>query len=208
MPILQLLSIAQGHKDNQANIALAKEIAVTNNNEAILELVQNLNHKDKKIQADCIKVLYETGYIKPELIAPYVQEYLDLLSSKNNRMIWSGMIALTTIVHLKHEEIYQSLDIIMKAVDKGSVITIDGGVIILASLNGHKEYVETTHPLLIEQLVKCPIKQLPMYAERSVEGMQEKNKNEFRKIIENRLQECDKDSQKKRLLRILKTMNA
>jgi hypothetical protein len=207
MSVLQLLSTVKGHKDNQANIALAKETASTENSDAVRELVQNLNHKDKKIQADCIKVLYETGYIKPELIAPYVQEFLSLLSGKNNRMIWGSMIALTTIVNLKHQEIYQSLDIIMQAVDKGSVITVDGGVIILASLNRHTAYADTTYPLLMEQLLKCPVKQLPMYAERSMESINERHRGEFMNIIENRLQECEKDSQKKRLLNILKMMN-
>jgi len=38
---------------------------------AINEPVKNLENKDKRIQSDCIKILYEIEYLKPELIAGY-----------------------------------------------------------------------------------------------------------------------------------------
>ena len=37
------------------------------------EIAENLWNKDKNIQADCIKVLYEVGYIEPPLIAQYAR---------------------------------------------------------------------------------------------------------------------------------------
>ena len=163
-----------------------------------------MNNKDKKIQGDCIKVLYETGYIKPELIANYHKEFIDLLDSKNNKMVWSGMIAITTITDLFHKQIFDNLSKIMTAVDKGSVITIDCGVIILAKLTKHKEYFDTTNPLFMEQLRKCPIKQLPMYSENSLICITARNKPEFLSIIETRIIECEKESQKTRLMKVLK----
>jgi hypothetical protein len=207
MSVIKALSSSLGQKGNEANIALAKEIAETENRDAIKELVDNLNNKDKKIQGDCIKTLYETAYIKPEMIVEYYLNFLDLLTSKNNRMIWSGMIALLTITDLKYKEIFSSLELIMTTIEKGSVITIDCGVEILAKLNKHSKYFDITDPLLIEQLWKCPIKQLPQYMEKSLISITKQNKEIYQNIIEKRKHECDKDSQKKRLEKVLKQIN-
>lgn len=206
MRILQLLSSSIGKKDKEQNKKLAKEIAYQEDTEAILELVENLNNKDKNIQSDCIDTLYEIGYIKPKLVADYYNDFLNLISSKNNRMVWGGMIALSTITDLKHKEIFETLDKIMTVTDKGSVITIDNGVKILIKLTKHPEYFNKTNPLLMEQLIKCPIKQLPMYSERALECVTDRNKIEFVQLLENRFPECEKDSQKKRLEKILKPL--
>ena len=207
MTVINALSSSLGQKGNEANIALAKEIAETENHDAIRELVDNLNNRDKNIQGDCIKTLYETAYIRPEMIAEYYLNFLDLLTSKNNRMVWSGMIALLTITDLKYKEIFASLELIMTTIKKGSVITIDCGVEILAKLNKHSEYFDITDPLLIEQLWKCPIKQLPQYIEKSLISIAKQNKEIYQNIIEKRKPECDKDSQIKRLEKVLKQIN-
>ena len=206
MSIIKLLSSISGRKDKEQNKKLAEELAVQKNTKAIKELIENIDNKDKNIQSDCIDTLYEIGYRKPELIADYYEIFLNLIESRNNRMVWGGMIALSTIVDLKHKNIFKSLDKIILTIDKGSVITIDNGVKILIKLTKFPEYYETTNPLLIEQLWKCPIKQLPMYAERAIGCISDKNRIEFLQLLENRLAECEKDSQKKRIIKIIKTI--
>ena len=116
------------------------------------------------------------------------------------------MIALLTITDIKAKEIFSALDLIMGAVEKGSVITIDCGVGILAKLNNYEIYFDTTDPLLREQLWKCPIKQLPTYAEKSLVSMNDKNREAYKNLIETRMSECEKASQSRRLERILKKM--
>ncbi len=204
MTVLNSLSSQKGQKGNEANIGLAKEIAITENHDDVKELVENLTNKDKKIQGDCIKTLYETAYIKPFLIADYYSNFLELLISKNNRMVWSGMIATLAITDLRHKEIFDSLNLIMETVKKGSVITIDCGVEILAKLNKYTEYFDITDPLLIDQLWNCPIKQLPQYIEKSLISINDKNKEIYQNIVENRKPECEKESQVKRLNRALR----
>ncbi len=204
MSIIQLLSCVSGITGNDPNKKLACSIAESGNSEAVKELVENLKNKNKTIQSDCIDTLYEVGYRNPELIADYFDEFLQLLKSKNNRLVWGGMIALATIADLKHKELFNVLDIIMQTVDNGSVITIDNGVNILIKLTKYPNYFNTTNPLLMEQLLKCPIKQLPMYSERAVECITEKNKMEFIHILENRFSECERESQSKRLDKVLK----
>ena len=109
MTIINKLSSQQGLKGNEANVTLAAELVKSKNKKAIKELVDNLAHQDKKIQSDCIKVLYETGYINPELIADYHREFLELLVSKNNRLVWGAMVALASMTDFRHNEMSEDL---------------------------------------------------------------------------------------------------
>ncbi len=202
--ILNSLSSSLGQKGNKAEVELAKQIAETENHNAIKELVENLKNKDKKIQSDCIKALYETAYIKPELIQEYHSEFLDLLPSKNNRLVWGSMTALMTITDFKHKEIFAALDLILETIEKGSVITIDCGVGILAKLNKYDEYFDKIDPHLTELLWKCPFKQFPQYMEKTIASINPKSKEIYLNIIEKRKEECEKESQQKRLGKILR----
>lgn len=204
MTVISLLASSLGKKGDDSNIALAKEIAASNNKVAAKELVDGLLSKNKNIQSDCIKTLYEIGYIKPELISEYYPEFIKLLTSKNNRLVWGSMIAISTITYIKHQEIFASLSKIMETVTKGSVITIDCGVEILARLNKYKNYSNKVEPLLTDILWKCPIKQLPMYIGKSLVSITKENKEIYQAIIEKRMPECDKDSQVKRLEKLSK----
>ncbi|MBC3759862.1 hypothetical protein H7U19_15725 [Hyunsoonleella sp. SJ7] len=206
MNVINQLSSSQGQKGNDTNIALAKDIATTENNDAIRELVENLENKGKKIQADCIKTLYETAYIKPALIADYYSEFLGLLGSKNNRLVWGGMIALSTIADLKPKELFESIDLISDTVNKGSVITVDAGVQIFAKLNTYPEYQDKVENLLTDLLWNCPIKQLPQYMEKAAVSISKHNKEIYQRIITERKVECEKESQVKRLDKVLKQM--
>ncbi len=204
MTVINQLSSSLGQKGNAANIALAKAIAEAENRNAIKELVENLKNKDKKIQADCIKTLYETAYIKPDLISEYYTEFLSLLSNKNNRLVWGGMIALATITDLKSKELFESIDLISNTVNKGSVITVDSGIEMFAKLNKYSEYQDKIENLLTDQLWKCPSKQLPQYMEKSTISINKRNKEIYKKIINERKAECEKESQVKRLDKVLK----
>lgn len=207
MPIIELLASSQGSRSSAANIALAEEIASSGNADAVAELISLLKHTDRNIQGDSVKTLYETGYRNPELIAPYYADFLDLLTNRNNRLVWGGMVALTTIAHIRHKELYKSLDLIMDTIHKGSVITIDCGVEILAKLNHYETYHNTTDPLLMEQLLKCPIKQLPTYAGKTLEHLGKHSHEGYKNIISNRLNECEKESQRKKLEKMLKSLS-
>ncbi len=207
MTVINLLATSLNKLDDKANQALALEIIKGSHPGWIKELVDNLKHKDKNIQSDCIKVLYEIGENgAPQLIAPYLKEFGSLLKSKNNRLIWGAMIAIDMITFINPKGVYDLLPSILKTIEKGSVITIDHGVGILAGLSANQDYAKKTFPLLIEQLAKCPIKQLPMYAEKSLIAINQTNKKLFAEFLESRLPETDKESQKKRIEKIIKTL--
>jgi hypothetical protein len=208
MTVIDLLATNLNKRDDRANQALALEIIKGSHSDWIKELVDNLNNKDKNIQSDYIKVLYEIGENgAPQLIAPYLNEFGNILNSKNNRLIWGAMIAIDMIVSINPEGVYNLLPLIQKTIEKGSVITFDHGVGILAKLSAYQGFAKKAVPLLIDQLIKCPIKQLPMYAEKSLMAVNLANKKQFAEIFELRLPETDKESQKKRLEKIIKTLN-
>jgi len=205
MSILKLLSSSLGVNNDIPNQKLAEEIAATSNSEAIKELVETLqSSKDKKQQSDCIKVLYETSYKKPELIAHHLPVFVQFIKSKNNRLVWGSMIAISSIAEINPKEIHASLADIMQAVDKGSVITKDCGVEILAKLATHTDFEGECFPLLLEQLKFCPPKQLPQYAEKSLIAINKNNKEDFIEPLESRMKDLEKDSQKRRIEKVLK----
>jgi len=204
MRAIELIASALNRNDDVPNIQLAEEIVKSNRADWVKELVENLNHKDKNIQSDCIKVLYEVGVRDgADLIAPYFKEFGNLLESKNNRLVWGAMYALDSISSVNPSDVFSILSAIVKAVDKGSVISIDGGVSIFANLAAAKEYAETAFPLLLEQLKSCPSKQIPMYAEKSAKAINSDNKSVFINLLQKRYTELEKDSQKKRIDKVL-----
>ncbi|WEK18142.1 MAG: hypothetical protein P0Y49_15225 [Candidatus Pedobacter colombiensis] len=165
MTIINKLASSLNRKDEVPNQELARQIVTDNNPHAVKELVENLKNKNKDIQNDCIKVLYEIGELKPALIVGYAADFISLLDNKNNRLQWGAMTALHTITLENPGVIYASLAKIIVAADSGSVITKDYAVNILIRLCTIKEYADDAFSLLVEQLLNSPTNQLPMYAE-------------------------------------------
>ena len=97
MSIINKLASQQNRRDEIPNQELAKKIATAGDKKAVKELFENLINKDKAIQSDCIKVIYEIGEQKPKLIARFANQLIDLLSNKNNRLQWGAMTALHSI---------------------------------------------------------------------------------------------------------------
>src|SRR3954471_17872352 len=109
MSIINQLSTSLHRRDESPNQELAKKVVKSNDSKAVKELVENLRHKDKNIQGDCIKVLYEIGVERPDMIANHLNEFAALLESKNNRLVWGAMTALDYITQQAPEAIYRLL---------------------------------------------------------------------------------------------------
>lgn len=187
MSVLQRIAFLQNRNDEVPNQELAKELAETGDVEGINEIAENLWNKNKNVQNDCIKVLYEIGYIKPELISGYVYDFLKLLKVRNNRLVWGGMIALSIIADSKAEEIYGNLDAVYSSIQEGSVITVDNGIKVLSKLAAAKEeYNRSIFTYLINHLRGCRSKEIPQHSESIVIAVNSKNKNEFLSVLQKR----------------------
>lgn len=62
--------------DEEPNIEVAVMLCEKSDTAGILEIVEGLKGNDKGIANDCIKVLYEIGSRKPELIADYASDFI------------------------------------------------------------------------------------------------------------------------------------
>ena len=188
MAVLPKLAYAQGRRDDVPDQQLARELAAANDGGGVKELAENLWNANENISSDCIKTLYELGFIKPELIAGYVDDFLRAIQNKNNRLVWGGMIALGTIAHLKAREIFDHLDLIEKTMQSGSVITVDNGVKTLALVAAaSEEYNHVIFPFLLEHLKTCRSKEVPQHAEKSLPAVTSANRGAFIEALNQRM---------------------
>ena len=204
MSIIPKLATSLNRRDEVPNQELAAEIVKLKDKPAVSELVENLANKNKGIRNDCIKVLYEVGYVEPKLIAPHYAAFLNLLTSKDNRLQWGAMYALGCVAKAKPDEIFAYLQKIIDAADKGSVITRDSCVNILIELQKTQKYANEAFSHLAKQLTTCPTNQLPMYAENAVPIINAANRNRFIQILSSRLDEIEKESKRKRVEKVIK----
>lgn len=207
MSITDKLAHSLGRRDEIPNKELANAIVQVNDSKAVKELIENLHHKNKDIQSDCIKVIYEIGTVKPELIADFSTELTTLLGHKNNRLQWGAMTALNTIVAVKPKVIYEALPKILDVADKGSVITNDHCVGIMIKLCAIKEYSDDVFLLLNERLLKSPDNQLPMYAENTLPVINTKNNVVFVNTLLSRINGIEKESKRSRVEKVIRKVN-
>jgi hypothetical protein len=156
MTVINRIAYYQNRRDEVPNQELAHHLAEKEDTNGIQEIASHLLDKNDAIASDCLKVLYEVGYLKPELIRQYHPEFIRLLTSRNNRMVWGGMIALSSIAPLAADEIWDSLDLVIKTIDQGSVITQVSGIKTLVLLAATRsEYKERLVPVLLKYLTEA-----------------------------------------------------
>ncbi|MBU0976056.1 MAG: hypothetical protein ABIE03_05005 [Patescibacteria group bacterium] len=206
MKVLKQLSSAKGTKSQEPNKELAEKICGENNRTAVEEIIENLNNSDKNIQSDCAGMVEYIGLEKPDLISKYVNELLDSISSKNNRLVWGAMIALSAIADVKAGEIYKRKNEVVKAIESGSVITIDNGIKVLAKVSARdKKYSQELFPYLIRFLERCRLKSVPQYAESISVAVNKGNRNYFKKVLTKRIKDM-KEAWRKRVAKVLRSV--
>jgi hypothetical protein len=185
MTVLNKIAYFQNRRDEVPNQELARELVESKDTAGIREITENLWNKERNVANDCIKVLYEIGYLAPELIADYVGDFLKFMQSRNNRMAWGAMLALSTIAALKAGAIFPHLEEIEKVMENGSVITIDNGVKILAIVASQNEVYRTEiFPYLLNHLTTCRPKDVPQHSEKTLVAVNAANKGEFIAVLE------------------------
>ncbi|HEY9075319.1 MAG TPA: hypothetical protein VIO61_02160 [Anaerolineaceae bacterium] len=188
MTVLDRIAYFQNQRDEVPNQQLARQLAETNDETGIREIAENLWNRNPNIQSDCLKVLYETGYIQPELIVPYIEGFLRLLKSKNNRMVWGAMIALSTIAHLQSGRLFAEVETLKTAIQSGSVITTDAGIKTLSIVAASSpERCRSIFPYLLSHLQTCRPVDLPRHAEQALPALNDEFRPGFLAILQARL---------------------
>lgn len=190
MSTLDRLACSLGRRDEVPNQELARDLVAQKDAAGIREIAEALWSKDRNIQADCLKVLYEIGYLDPSLIADYVEDFVKLLKSRNNRLVWGGMIALGLAAKANPDAVFKNLDAIQKAKEAGSVITVDNAVAALANTAAaNMTYNATIFPYLLEHLKTCRPKEVPQHAEKTLPAVTSANKAGFIAVLEKRMED-------------------
>jgi hypothetical protein len=187
MSVLNRLASSLGRRDEVPNQELARDLAARKDKAGIREIAENLWNKDKNIQADCIKVLYEIGSLEPSLIADYAEDFVRLIRSKNNRLVWGGMTALAEVAKIHPDVVVNHLDDIKTAKETGSVITVDNAISVLAHIAAKEEYNKVIFPYLLKHLSTCRPKEVPQHSEKALAAVNASNKVDFIKALEKRL---------------------
>jgi hypothetical protein len=188
MSVLNRIAHFQNRRDEAADVELARALASQKDKRGIAEIAANLWNKNKDIQGDCLKVLYEIGALNPELIADYADDFLKLLKSKNNRLVWGSMTALAAIATLKADVIAKHLNDITGAMNTGSVITVDNGVKTLALVASTKDtYRRKIFSYLLKHLETCRPKDVPQHAEKTLPAVNRSNKAELIAVLNKRM---------------------
>jgi len=190
MSVLDRLAHSLSRRDEVPNQELARDLAAKKDIKGIHEIARNLWNRDKNIQADCIKVLYEVGHIDPGLIAGYTEDFVKCLRHKNNRLMWGGMTALAEVAKADPDAVFKHLDAIKKAKETGSVITVDNAISTLAyTAAGKDKYNKAIFPYLLKHLSHCRPKEVPQHSEKTMPAVNASNKSDFIKVLEIRMED-------------------
>ena len=204
--MLNLIASALKRNDEIPNIELAQSIVESQNEDGIREIASGLN-KDMGTANDCIKVLYEVGERDPKLIEPYADVFLDLLKSKNNRLVWGAMTALGQITPLCPKKVFDRFDDVQAAFKMGSVITIDHSISVFAELSkASKVFEQKALPILINHFLTCRAKEIPQHLERASVCITRGNAVLFKSIIQKRYNDMTM-SQQGRVNKVLKKID-
>jgi hypothetical protein len=101
------------------------------------------------------------------------------------------MIALGTVASLKADLIFAHLAEIQKAMDSGSIITVDNGVqtLALAASKGGK-YNKAIFPYLLNHLKTCRPKDVAQHSEKSLPAVVDSSgKKEFIAVLQKRMED-------------------
>jgi hypothetical protein len=204
MSVLNRLAHFQDRRDEEPNLILAQELAEARDTAGIHEIAENLWNENAEVQSDCIKVLYEIGASEPLLVAGYAADFLRLLGNGNNRLVWGGMTALAAIAEVSAAELFKSWPTLRDAVETGSVITADQGILALARLAatdpGRRKAI---FPYLLKHLAGCRPKDVPQRAEKVAAAADGGNRAAFVAALEQRLDELS-EAQAARVKKVIK----
>jgi hypothetical protein len=206
MSVLNQIAFYQNRRDEVPNQILAKKMVQESDAAGLKEIAEHLWDKNPNVQSDCLKTLYEVAYLKPELVAPYVKDFIKLTQAKNNRLVWGAMIALSSTAALNPSPCLQELDTLKQCILNGSVITQDNGIKVLAALSSlSPENGQQIFPFLLKHLQTCREKDVAQRSESVFPAVNSSNQADFISVVEARLPTLT-DAQKKRVGKLLRSI--
>lgn len=206
MSVLQRLASALGRSDEVPNQELAAELAGSGDAAAIAELAAAAMRGPKPVRHDAIKVLYEIGEKRPELIAAHRDGFVAILSDRDNRMVWGALCALDALAGTEPDFIAAHVPAILAAADRGSVIAMDKTMSMLAKLAARPGKGRFAWERLLVVLRTSAVNQTPMYAELALTAVAANDNGELAEVVRYRLENIDLPAKRARLEKVLRKL--
>ncbi len=203
MSVLLRLASALGRNHEQPNVALAESLAREPDAAAVAELVAALSGPTA-ISNDAIKVLYELGARRPELVAGFVDVFIELAGSRNNRSVWGALQAVESVTDMVPDKVLEALPQVLAAADKGSVIAKDKAVQILVKLVGAGHW--QVLPILLRRVEVAAPNQFPTYAEEAATIVNREGREELMQILQRRLEGVEGTAKRVRVQKLMRRL--
>jgi hypothetical protein len=201
--IRERLASSLERRDETPNVELAVEISDSESSDAVAVLAGILDSGSAAARNDAVKVLYEIGERKPHLLVPHAPLFLEQMNSRSNRIVWGSLTALACIADAAPGIVFDNLDAVLAAADRGSVIAKDQAMKILITLKSDPAYAKSVTPLLLERLEEAAVNQLPMYAERILPVLDKGDYASFRDVLVRRMEDQMVLSKRKRVEKVI-----
>lgn len=206
MAIADRLAGALDRRDEAPNVELAEDLVARADRAGIAEVVELVRTGTSRQRNDAMKVLYEIGARRPDLVGGYCPVFLEALSSPNNRQVWGAMSALDSVAEQRAETLVAELPRILAAADKGSVIAKDRCTSILVKL-ARAGYAQKAVPILVERLKTAAPNQFPTYAEETASVMTPEQKPGFLAVLKQRIGGIGQKSKRERVEKVMAKLN-
>ena len=206
MSMADRLAGAMERRDEAPNVELAEELVAREDRAGIAEVVALVRTGTSRQRNDGMKVLYEIGARRPDLVGGYCPVFLEALASSNNKQVWGAMAALDSVAEQRADTLVAELPRIMAAADKGSVIAKDRCTSILVKL-ARAGYAQKAVPLLVERLKNAAPNQFPAYAEETASVMTPEQKPGFLAVLTERIKGIAQKSKRDRVEQVLRKLN-
>lgn len=160
---------------------------------------------EKMVASKALKKISEST---PEELIPYYPDFLAILADKNVKVAWATFFMLTPMAVFKPEMAYRHLGLFAQIADGDSVIARDQYVKILTKLAKHTAYKETCITLLLDEVLKAPVNQLPSYAKSAASVIDQEHAGSLIDLISSRLPDvADYPPKTKKLQQLIRQLN-
>lgn len=139
---------------------------------------------EKMVAAKELKKITEKD---PESLIPYYTDLIKILKNPDGKVSWATMFLLSPMAIYRPHTAFEHLGLFATLADGASVINRDHYVKILTALALHEEYKDICLTLLIDEVMKAPVNQLPSYATSAVSVVDDIHKAWLEEVIASRL---------------------
>ncbi len=152
MNIVQQLSSQVGDRSTDSNQKVAQQCIA--NPELLTQITDRFSTTEKQLLGDCAEVFTMVAQENPEIVAPYADQLVPLLSHKVTRVRWEATHALALVAHISIDTITRILPLIEKMIEQdASIIVRDYSIDIVANYSkSSKDAAHRAYPILLNSL--------------------------------------------------------